>query len=137
MKLDKEPILLCLDLEEGSGLLAMQTARYSLRCNQPLHVLHVMTKGRAEKEKTAMERLKRLVDKSLPDINVEAVVIRHGLPEDDIVAYAQETSASPIVLGRRSRTREHVYVGSTTSAVISMASAPVLVIPLDRRLEPS
>lgn len=131
MELDKQPILLCLDLEEGSGMLAMQAAGYSLRCNQPLHVLHVITRGRVEKEETAMERLKRLVDKSIPDVIVKAVVIRHGLPEDSIIEYIKETGASPVVLGRRSHKREHIYVGSTTSAVISTASVPVLVIPLD------
>ncbi len=40
---------------------------------------------------------------------------------------------APIVPGRRFRTRERLYVGSTTSAVISMSPAPVLVVPLGRK----
>jgi len=133
MQVGNQPMLLCLDLEEGSESLAGQTAGYSSRCNQPLHVLHVIPKGGVEQEKTAMERLRRLVDKVLASVNVEAVGIRHGVPEDSIVAYAKEHGTVPVILGRRFRTRERIYVGSTTSAVISMSPAPVLVVPLGRK----
>jgi len=80
----------------------------------------------------AQAHLDRLVTANLADVIVEAVAIRHGLPEETIVAYAKEYAVDPIVLGRRQRsTIERIHVGSTTSAVISLATGPVLIVPID------
>jgi len=47
------------------------------------------------------------------------------------VAYAKEYAVDPIVLGRRQRsTIEHIHVGSTTNAMISLATGPVLIVPI-------
>jgi len=76
-------------------------------------------------------RVDRLVTALLPHVAVEAVAIRAGLPEETITAYGEEYPMDPIVLGRRQRSMvERIHVGSTTSAVISLASCPVLVVPL-------
>ncbi len=127
------PILLCLDLEAGCETLAQYAAAYAARCGQPLHVLYVMSKalGKAAQE-AALQRLQQLVDQTLAEVIVEAVVIRRGLPEEVIVAYAGEHCVDQIILGRCQRsTKHHTYVNSTTSAVISLAHSPVLLVPLN------
>ena len=67
----------------------------------------------------------------MPGLPDDHLHIEVGIPEDVIVAVAQRLASGPILLGRRRReTVERIYVGSTTSAVISLARRPVLVIPL-------
>ncbi len=128
-----QPMLLCLDLEEGSETLARYAAARAALCNQPVHVLYVRPKAEGGPAiEDAQARLDKLVTDALGDVTVEAVAIRTGLPEETIVAYAREYAVDTIVLGRRQRsTVERIHVGSTTSAVISLASSPVLVVPLN------
>ena len=87
--------------------------------------------GEAAQE-AALQRLQQLVAQTLAEVIVEAVVIRRGLPEEVIVAYAGEHCVEQIILGRRQRsTKHHTYVNSTTSAVISLSHSPVLIVPLN------
>jgi len=77
--------------------------------------------------------LKTLVDETLGDVEVQALYLCKGLPEDSIIEYATEKIENPvIILGRRKRSiADRIYVGSTTSAVISLSEFPVMVVPLD------
>lgn len=65
-------------------------------------------------------------------VPVAAVSVRSGLPEDCIIEYAREEMEGPVImLGRRERSiADRIYVGSTTSAVISLSEYPVMVVPL-------
>ncbi|MDY6990493.1 MAG: universal stress protein [Thermodesulfobacteriota bacterium] len=132
MSAKMQPMLLCLDLGQGSEALARYVAARAASCNQPVHVLHVCPKGASRSAiEEARARLDRLVTTLLSHVAVEAVAIRAGLPEETIAAYGEEYPIGPIVLGRRQRSMvERIHVGSTTSAVISLASCPVLVVPL-------
>ena len=124
-------LLLCLDLEEGSEPLARYAAGMVGRCGQPLHLLYVEPTGGSSVIKGARARLEALAAKTLTGENIEAIVIRQGLAEDEIIAYTKKYDFDPIVLGRRQRsTVERIYVGSTTSAVLSRSCCPVLVVPL-------
>lgn len=129
---DKKPaLLLCLDLEEGSEDLARYVAGMTRSRGQPLHLLHVEPTGGSPVIKNCKARLKNLAVGPLAGVKVEAIVIRRGLAEDEIIAYAKEHDVDPIVIGRRRRRAiERIYVGSTTSAVLSLTSCPVLVVPL-------
>jgi len=129
---DSPPLLLCLDLEAGSRELARAAARHAARCHWPLHVLHVLQHPLGEADRRHhRERLRALCRECLPGLPDTHLHIEEGLPEDVIVAVAQRLNSGPILLGRRQReTVERIYVGSTTSAVISLARRPVLVIPL-------
>jgi len=128
-----KPMLLCLDLEKGSETLAHYVGARAMHCNQTVHVLYVHPKAHGGPAfEDAQAHLDRLVTANFADVIVEAVAIRHGLPEETIVAYAKEYAVDPIVLGRRQRsTIERIHVGSTTSAVISLATGPVLIVPID------
>jgi nucleotide-binding universal stress UspA family protein len=126
-------MLLCLDLEKGSDALARYAGARAVHCNQTVHVLYVHPKaGRGPAVEDFQARLDRLVTANLADGTVESVVIRRGLPDETIVAHANEFGVDPIVLGRRQRsTIERIHIGSTTSAVISLATSPVLIVPID------
>lgn len=130
---DKRPLLLCLDLEVGSDVLALYSLRLATGCELPLHVLYVLPKASKETEENALQRLKEITDKTLRQAQVDALVIRRGLPEDHIISYANQRLFEFVILGHRRRsTLERIYVGGTTCAVISLSRAPVLVVPVDQ-----
>lgn len=124
--------LLCIDLEAGSEELAGYAAEKARRCGTTIRVLHVESK-RADEEsnKDAREHLQELVGRMLGDIGADEVFTERGIPEEVIASRAEEWNVELIILGRRRRQRVvKIYVGSTTSAVISLAPCPILVVPL-------
>ena len=126
-------LLLCLDLEEGSEALARYVAGVVARCGQGLHIIYVEPTGGVPGIKDAGARLRELAARTLDKVNIEKIVCRRGVAEDEIISYAEQNNFDPIVLGRRQRSAvERIYVGSTTSAVLSLVSNPVLVVPLCR-----
>ena len=129
------PLLLCLDLETGSEALARQAAELARRCRRPVRILHVSDGHPAAEERKGIEAaLARICEEMLAGIEITGVEIRQGLPEETIVEAAGECDATMILLGRRQRSAvERIYVGSTTSAVISLARRPVLVVPVAQR----
>ncbi len=135
---DNQPLLLCVDLQQGSETLARYIARRISHCVQPLHVLYVHPKNGGPAIEDTQAQLDALVVEVLAGVSIKLVTLRHDLPEEAIVAYAKEHAVDPIVLGRRQRsTVERIYVGSTTSAVISLAPCPVLVVPLNLVEQPA
>ena len=121
------PMLLCLDLESDSEALCRAALDYSHRCGQPLQVLHVM-QAAAESQRVEARIRELLAHCGVKPVEV---ILEAGSPEELIPQVAARCQAAPVVLGRRRRaTVDRIYVGSTTSAVISQARVPVLVIPL-------
>ncbi|WJW76362.1 universal stress protein [Thiohalobacter sp. IOR34] len=122
-------MLLCLDLESDSETLCRMALEYSRRCGQPLQVLHVMQA--ANDEQQCRDRLLALLASCGLSLPAKAIHIETGTPEERIPEVAARCRVAPVILGRRQRsTVERIYVGSTTSAVISLCRMPVLVIPL-------
>ena len=126
------PLLLCLDLEAGSEALARAANAHARACGQAIAIIHLLPPHGPEKEREhARLRLERLVRETLSGIRLLGIEIRRGVPEEDLTAYARERGAGVLVLGRRKRPEvERIYVGSTTGAVLSLATCPVLVVPL-------
>lgn len=126
------PLLVCIDLEAGSERLTAWAAAMARRCRQRVRVLYVSPVERAgEQRRETEQRLHRIIDRPFAGVELEALEVRHGLAEEIIVETAHRCAAAMILLGRRQRTAvERIYVGSTTSAVISQASRPVLVVPV-------
>jgi len=129
---DASPLLLCLDLEFGSEQLIDYAARHAQRCALPLRVLHVSRAALDEKKhQQLLARIHGLIDRHLGGLQLQAIDIETGVAEDVIVEVARHHDADLILLGRRHRTTaDRIYVGSTTSAVISLATRPVLVVPV-------
>ncbi|VAV83643.1 hypothetical protein MNBD_DELTA01-831 [hydrothermal vent metagenome] len=128
----KKPVLLCLDLEDGSQQLACKGADYARQLNRPLHVLYVLPQSSSEAEGAAAERLRELTDRAFEGADAEVLAVRRGCVEDCIVDYLKEMDVDLVILGYRYKARrERVYVGSTVKTVISLAPGPVLVVPID------
>ena len=126
------PLLLCLDLEAGSEQLVAYAARHARRCGQAVHILHVSNTALDDETRAAlMARIRAQTEGPLADTHIQGIDLEVGTAEDRIVEVAQRCRADPVLLGRRQRaTVERIYVGSTTSAVISLATQPVLVVPV-------
>jgi len=129
---DASPLLLCLDLEFGSEQLIDYAARHARRCDLPLCVLHASRAALDEKKHQQLQaRIHELIDHPLEGLRLQAIDIETGVAEDVIVEVARRHDADLILLGRRHRTTaDRIYVGSTTSAVLSLAKRPVLVVPI-------
>jgi nucleotide-binding universal stress UspA family protein len=126
------PILLCVDLEADSEVLSKYAAKYAMQCRQSLHVIHIIPQASRQTNEEAHQRLKTLIDNTFDRIKVEAIVLRRGVPEDEILSYAKSHSCDPVMLGHRHRsTVERIYVGSTTKTVLSLSPRPILVVPID------
>jgi len=131
MIMQKSALLLCLDLEKGSRALAQYGAELARKCGQNIHLFYVEPTRGSHIIKDPRDALASLAAELLQGVTVEAIELRRGIAEDEIIAYAAHYDIAPIVIGRRQRSAvERIYVGSTTSAVLSLAACPVLVVPL-------
>jgi len=135
MPSDNALTLLCLDLEAGSEALIDHAVQRANRCGDTIHMLHVTHAGQDEQTcEFIRDKLEQLVKRHTVQGTPLSTEIRFGTPEEEIPALAAELGASIIILGRRRRSDvERIYVGSTTSAVISDAPCAVLVVPLTRK----
>jgi nucleotide-binding universal stress UspA family protein len=69
-----------------------------------------------------------------PSINY-SYVLKEGLPEEEIVAYAKDYKPALLVMGTRGKDQKSAdLIGSVTAEVIEMTSIPVLAIPEKNQL---
>ncbi|RMG95938.1 MAG: universal stress protein [Deltaproteobacteria bacterium] len=125
--------LVCLDLEPGSRTLVRQAAALAERCKWSVALLHALPSGlRADDARKTRQGELEALWRDASDVRPPvAVLVAAGPAEDVILDAARRIDADCIVLGRRLRPHvERIYVGSTTSAVLSFARRPVLVLPL-------
>ena len=84
---------------------------------------------RIEAREHAMRRLNMLAKSKLNEGAAIRCIARHGVPEYEIIRFAESTSADLIVIGRKLRNSLSRFVfGSVTRDVIDAAHCPVLVI---------
>jgi len=86
---------------------------------------------RAEAE---MLRMKAVIDGKIMKGELPAVkydyTIREGLPEDEIIAYANEKQPMLIVMGTRGKSRKNLdLIGSVTAEIIERTKTPLLAVP--------
>lgn len=71
----------------------------------------------------------KIAGKEFPSVNY-SYVLKEGLPEEEIVAFAKDYKPALIVMGTRGKDQKGVdLIGSVTAEVIEMTSIPVLAIP--------
>lgn len=87
-----------------------------------------------EKVRADIKKLCALIDDQvasgeLPPVNY-SYVLREGLPEEEIVAFAKEYKPAMIIMGSRGKDQKDAdLIGSVTAEVIEMTKIPTLAIP--------
>jgi nucleotide-binding universal stress UspA family protein len=86
-------------------------------------------KARTESRRRALADLRDLARaKENPNVNIQCLV-RHGVPEYEILCAAERLGASLIVLGHQPRhSLSRMILGSVSRSVLSAAPCPVLVV---------
>ncbi len=83
---------------------------------------HSILRAREHKLQTAAEG-------RIPPELLAGIVVRHGVPYDEIVKFAEERSINLIVINTHGYTGlRHAMLGSTTEHLVRYAPCPVLVI---------
>ncbi len=86
---------------------------------------------RVQEEMTALcKRIdKKINDGEFPTVNY-SYVLQEGLPEEEIVNFAEEYHPSIIVMGTRGKNQKDVdLIGSVTAEVIETSHTPLIAIP--------
>ncbi|MDR2913549.1 MAG: universal stress protein [Tannerella sp.] len=67
----------------------------------------------------------------LPEVKYN-YIIREGIPEDEIIAYAKEYRPTFIIMGTRGKSRKNLdLIGSVTAEIIERTKVPLLAVPED------
>ena len=74
---------------------------------------------------------KKIADGELPEVKYD-YIIREGLPEDEIIAFAEAYRPMLIIMGTRGRNRKKLdLIGSVTAEIIEVTKTPLLAVPED------
>ena len=118
-----------------------------------LHVVHVVDEatvellsevgetGRENVEASLESDAEEMVEEAAEVARVEGVdveaSVRHGKPDEEIVAYAEENDADLIVMGTEERMDEYRdLLGSATESVLRKTSRRVMVVKTQPDLPP-
>lgn len=141
-------ILAAIDGDEGTADVVAEASRLAEKFNEPLHVLFAYERAEHSSlvtENITIKERRRLDDDEIQllasDLASEAAmgvtdqyeaIGRRGNPAEEIVAHADDTDASYIVIGgkRRSPAGKALF-GSVTQSVLLDTDRPVLVVAAD------
>ena len=127
-------IVVPVDFTESSCKALDYAVLLAKRLDASIALLHVVERCyaegfRLEARGHAMRRLNMLAKSKLNEGAAIRCIARHGVPEYEIIRFAESTSADLIVIGRKLRNSLSRFVfGSVTRDVIDAAHCPVLVI---------
>jgi nucleotide-binding universal stress UspA family protein len=93
-----------------------------------------------DRVQTALKRLVVTIDEKVKTGEMPKVkysyVLREGLPEDEIIAYANQNRPALIVMGTRGKNRKNLeLIGSVTAEIIERTKAPLLAVPEEPSFE--
>ena len=141
-----ETILVPTDGSDGTAE-ALRHAVYLAECHGAgLHALHIVDRrpylmADDDVQDHVLETLREAGEAAVAAIEAEATaagievetVVREGIPDKDIIRYAEEAGADVIVMGTHGRTGRDklATLGSVTERVVENASVPVLVVQMD------
>ncbi|NGM71528.1 universal stress protein [Natronolimnobius sp. AArcel1] len=134
-----QDVLLATDGSDGANQATAHAVELVSELNASLHVVTVSEDGPHSSEKRdelrhdheeeaaqAIEQAERII----ADTSVEATTtVRHGVPQDEIIAAAEELGCDLIVVGTVGRSGlENVLVGSVAEEVVRNAPVPVVTV---------
>ena len=142
-----EKILIAIDFSENSDFAFDYALTLAKQFKAELTVMHVINEPvdlrgfyvphisfeelEKEIEEGATKMMEKFCQAKLDGFTNYKTEIVSGIPYEEIIKKAEETSASLIVLGTHGRTGlDHLIFGSTAERVVRSASCPVLTIRL-------
>jgi nucleotide-binding universal stress UspA family protein len=142
-----DKILIAIDFSENSDFAFDYALTLAKQFNAELMVMHVINEPvdlrgfyvphisfeelEKEIEEGATKMMEKFCQAKLDGFTNYKTEIVSGIPYEEIIKKAEETSASLIVLGTHGRTGlDHLIFGSTAERVVRSASCPVLTIRL-------
>jgi|SRR5579875_414943 nucleotide-binding universal stress UspA family protein len=139
--LNYKNILCPVDFDAVSLSVIPLAAALALESHTWLHLLHVARIPAQDMdspvpmapvprwEKEAASRLQEIADKTLDKQCQYLVHVRSGIPDNDIVPFADQLGAELIVMATHGRKGfEHLMLGSVVESVTREANCPVLII---------
>lgn len=92
-------------------------------------MLNVRKKADEDMAKLVNKLTKKIKEGKLPSVKLTQV-LREGIPEEEIIAFAKELNPLLIVMGTRGKNQKEAdLIGSVSGEVIEVCKDPVLVIP--------
>lgn len=148
-----DDILLATDGSTSARAAAEHALTIASQNDATVHVLYVVNAGgkrltenvtdASEVEATLEPLLEETGEEALAGVQrradelgvAVALELRHGRPDDEIVAYAAENDIDMIVMGTHGHGRMQKFLlGSVTDRVVRAAGTPVLVVQADGSL---
>ncbi|RQG99956.1 universal stress protein [Natrarchaeobius oligotrophus] len=139
-------VLIPTDGSDGTRRSIVHGLTIAERFGARVHALSVVPEGplgtlESEEATPAAHRAVEHVESEARRAGLEvATAVDHGVPHEEILAYAEAESIDVIVMGTQGRTGlDRVLVGSVTERVVRMADVPVVTVRLidDVRIEES
>ncbi len=105
------------------------TFSYQSGINDEVSTQLILDKVKSETEKLNAMINDKISSKKWPEVKYE-VILREGLPEEEIVALSKEIKPALIVMGTRGKDQKDMdLIGSVTAEVIDMVKCPVFAVP--------
>lgn len=126
-------ILVTTDLSEFSLAAFEHASTASLLYNARIFILYVCDRdgrGQADRsEEEARKALAEFVRRSIASELDLTMVVRRGVPAEEIVRFANEEGIDLIVIATHGRTGlRHIVMGSVAEKIVRMSAVPVLSI---------
>jgi len=148
-----DTVLFPTDGERSSERACEDAAELASLHDATLHVLRVVDEATVElltevgeESRDAVEEsleieaegdLRRAAEEAREALDEIETAVRHGKPEDEIVAYAEDVDADIIVMGTEERPNEYRdLLGSATENVLRTTSRRVMVVKTEREKPP-
>lgn len=140
-----DDILLPTDGSEGTSAATEHAGTLAEAFDATVHVLSVVdARNRFETSAVGIgleawreqerERAEDAIEETLaqlPDRVATERVAREGIPQNEIVGYAETSGVDVVVMGTHGRTGlDHYLIGSVTERVVRTSPVPVVTVPL-------
>ncbi len=138
-----QDVLVATDGGKAARRAARQAIDLAKRNDATVHAMYVMDIGDVDfvavpsdivETRTRLEQNGRGFTDDVSDLAAEAgvdcvSVVKSGIPEDEVIEYAEAQGVDLIVIGRRGRSDpDKPLIGSTTNRVLGRTETPVRVV---------
>lgn len=102
---------------------------FAYQGKEEIEFRNILDRVKSDMKKLCSKIDDKIAEGEFPSINY-SYILKEGLPEEEIVAYAKDYKPSLLVMGTRGKDQKGMdLIGSVTAEVIEMTAVPVLAIP--------